>query len=177
MYTKYLLLSANTKYRNGDDIVSIGERIRYFRTLKGVTQKYLGVQIGLSSISAEVRIAQYENGVRTPKPDRIKEIAKVLNVSYLALEVPDLDTELGLIHTLFVLEDLYGLSPCELNGEFCLRLDKHKATEYIRILRILNDWKEQFAKVESGVLTVENYNHWRYWYPELDPRSGFIKIL
>ena len=172
-----MLPAANSLYRNGDDVVSIGERIRYFRTLKGVTQKYLGMQIGLSAVSAEVRMTQYENGARTPKPDRIKAIAQALNVSPTALDVPDLDTDFGLMHTLFVLEDLYGLRLDKLDGELCLRLDKHRGTDYIRTLRIFRSWKVQLDKLEAGELSKEDYDHWRYWYPELDPKSGFIKTL
>ena len=71
-------------------MLTLGERIRYFRIKKGVTQKYLGVQIGLSAASAEVRITQYENGSRRPKPDRIIKLANALNISPFALEIPAL---------------------------------------------------------------------------------------
>ena len=47
--------------------MAIGERIHFFRTLRGMTQKYLGTSIGFSESQADVRIAQYETGKRNPK--------------------------------------------------------------------------------------------------------------
>ena len=42
-------------------------------------------------------LAQYENGSRTPKADVTAALAKVLDVSPKALDVPDIDS-LSLIH-------------------------------------------------------------------------------
>ena len=49
--------------------MAIGERIHFFRTLRGMTQKYLGMAVGFPERSADVRLAQYETGTRTPKAD------------------------------------------------------------------------------------------------------------
>ena len=49
--------------------MAIGERIHFFRILRGMTQKYLGMALGFPEKSADVRLAQYENGSRTPKAD------------------------------------------------------------------------------------------------------------
>ena len=74
--------------------MAIGERIKYIRNLKNFTQKYLGQLIGFPEKTADIRIAQYESGTRTPKADITKELAKALEVSPLALDVPDIDSEL-----------------------------------------------------------------------------------
>ena len=79
--------------------MAIGERIKYIRNLKNFTQKYLGQLIGFPEKTADIRIAQYESGTRTPKADITKELAKALEVSPLALDVPDIDSGLGLMHT------------------------------------------------------------------------------
>lgn len=47
--------------------MAISERIHFFRNLRGMTQKYLGLQLGFPDKSADVRMAQYETGSRTPK--------------------------------------------------------------------------------------------------------------
>ena len=47
--------------------MATGERIRFFRTLRGMTQKYLGLLLGFPESSADVRLAQYESEDRTPK--------------------------------------------------------------------------------------------------------------
>ena len=49
--------------------MAIGERIHYFRLLRGMTQKQLGNAVGFTENTADVRIAQYESGVRTPKAE------------------------------------------------------------------------------------------------------------
>ena len=54
----------------------IGDRIRQIRMLKGLTQAELGEKIHLKGD----RIRQYENSVRTPKADKIAEIAAALDV-------------------------------------------------------------------------------------------------
>lgn len=49
--------------------MAIGERISFFRNMRGMTQKFLGMQVGFPEKSADVRLAQYETGTRTPKAD------------------------------------------------------------------------------------------------------------
>ena len=61
--------------------MAIGERIRFFRNLRGMTQKYLGQLVGFSAATADIRMAQYEAGKRTPKADLIEKLAYYLEVS------------------------------------------------------------------------------------------------
>ena len=105
--------------------MAIGERIRFFRNLRGMTQKYLGMLVGFPERSSDVRMAQYEAGARTPKADLTAALAKELDVSPQALNVPDIDSYIGLMHTLFTLEDVYGLTVEGQNGEVSLCVDGH----------------------------------------------------
>ena len=89
--------------------MAIGERIRFIRNLRGMTQKWLGQAVGFPQKTADIRMAQYESGSRTPKDDLVKSLADVLEVSPLALKVPDIDSDLGFIHTLFAIEDIHGI--------------------------------------------------------------------
>ena len=65
--------------------MAIGERIHFFRNLRGMTQKFLGMAVGFPEKSADVRLAQYETGTRTPKADLTAALAKELDVSPRAL--------------------------------------------------------------------------------------------
>lgn len=38
--------------------MATGERIRFFRTLRGMTQKYLGLLLGFPESSADVRLGK-----------------------------------------------------------------------------------------------------------------------
>ena len=143
--------------------MAIGERIRFFRNMKGITQKYLGMVVGFPERSADVRMAQYETGSRTPKADLTKTLADFFDISPDALTVPDIDTDIGLMHTLFALEDIRGLTIGEIDGEVCLRLDKSKGKTYAK-------------KLEAGEITREDYDRWRYNYPKYDTTLRWAKV-
>lgn len=81
--------------------MAIGERIRFMRNLRGMTQRWLGQAVGFPAKTADIRMAQYESGTRTPKEDLVNALANVLEVSPLALKIPDIDSDLGFIHTPF----------------------------------------------------------------------------
>ena len=147
--------------------MAIGERIRFIRNLRGMTQKYLGMAVGFPERAADVRMAQYESGTRTPKADLTNEIAHVLDVSPSALGVPDIDTEIGLMHTFFAMEDLYAIKIGEINGEVCLRLDKTDFNKWHSMLDRFRPWLEEKQRLERGEITKEEYDQWRYTYPEI----------
>ncbi len=117
-----------------------------------MTQKYLGTIVGFPERSADVRLAQYETGTRKPKAELTATLAQALDVSPQALDVPDIDSYIGLMHTLFTLDDLYGLSVGEADGEVCLKANKDKGKEAYELLKMLHAWKDttqQWTKVPS----------------------------
>ena len=65
----------------------------------------------------------------TPKEDLTKALAGVLDASPLALNVPDIDSYFGLMHTLFTLEDRYGLTIESRDGEAVFRIDPRKGKD------------------------------------------------
>ena len=107
--------------------MAIGERIKYIRNLRGMTQKWLGMAIGFDEKTADVRI-----------------------------------------HTLFALEDIYGIQIGDINGEVCLRLDKSKGIEYLTMFDIFNAWRKESDKLKNGEITKEDYDNWRYNYPRIE---------
>ena len=156
--------------------MAIGERIHFFRILRGMTQKYLGMLVGFPERSADVRLAQYETGTRKPKAELTAALAQALDVSPHALDVPDIDSYIGLMHTLFTLEDLYGLTVSEADGEVCLKVNKDKGNDAAELLKMLYAWKEQADKLSSGEISREEYNKWRYYYPQFDTTQRSVKV-
>lgn len=156
--------------------MAIGERIRFIRNLRGMTQKYLGIAIGFPERTADIRTAQYESGTRTPKADLTKKLANVLEVSPQALDLPNIDSEIGLMHTLFALEDIYGLKIGEIDGEVCLRLDKQRGSTYVSMFEMFNAWRLEAAKLEAREIIKEEYDQWRYRYPEFDSTQRWAKV-
>ena len=75
-------------------------------------------------------------------------MAGLFDISTHALTVPDIDTCIGLMHTLFTLEDVYGLKISKIDGELCLRLDKSNRDNYSEL-----DASQHWAKVPSKALS------------------------
>ena len=90
--------------------MSPGRRIRHYRMLKGMTQKALGIAAGFSPETADIRIAQYESSVRTPKHALLCTLAEALGVSPSALDIPRIKSHEVLKQLLLALEDEYGLT-------------------------------------------------------------------
>lgn len=155
--------------------MAIGERIRFFRNLRGMTQKYLGTLVGFPEKTADIRMAQYESGSRTPKVELTGNLAAALGVSALALSVPDIDSYLGLMHTLFAIEDRYGLTVAMGEDDAFLRVDPRKGRDAAELSEMLTAWADQAEKLRNGNITREDYDKWRYNYPQYDETSGYMK--
>ena len=138
--------------------MAIGQRIKFFRNRKGMTQKYLGEILGFLGKTSDVRMAQYESEARVPKAELVKEMAGIFDVSPYALNVPDIDTYFGLMHTFFALEDMYGLKISEIDGEICLHLDKTNSN-YTSLFRMFHSWQQEAAKLENGEISKEQMVH------------------
>ncbi len=146
--------------------MAIGERIRFIRNLRSMTQMRLGAAVGFDEKTADVRMAQYESGTRTPKEKLTADIAEALDVSPKALAVPDIDSYTGLLHTLFALEDLYGLTIGSIDDELCLRLDRDRGVTYLSMFDMFSEWRSESEKLKNGEITKAEYDAWRYNYPK-----------
>ena len=145
--------------------MATGERIHFFRTLRGLTLRQLGQAIGFPEKSADIRMAQYESETRVPKDEITQKLAQALDVSPQAIAVPDIDSYTGLMHTFFALEDRYGLKVSQIDGELCLRLNKIDNKSYLSMFDMLYAWNQMSEKLASGEISKEEYDQWRYYYP------------
>ena len=92
------------------DFMSPGRRIRHYRMLRGMTQKALGIAAGFPPETADIRIAQYESGARTPKYALLCTLAEALCVPPSVLDIPRIKSREALKKLLLALEDGYGLT-------------------------------------------------------------------
>ena len=60
--------------------MTVGDKIKKIRTFRGMTQKELGLAIGLEEKGADNRIAQYETNYRVPKRELLDKMAEALRV-------------------------------------------------------------------------------------------------
>ena len=116
--------------------MAMGERLRFFRKLRGMKLKELGRKMGFPEKSADVRMAQYEAETRTPKAELTAALANAL-------------------------EDTYGLRVEEADGEICLGVDASQGARAASLREMLRAWREQAAKLEAGEITREEYDRWR----------------
>ena len=155
--------------------MAIAERINYFRNKCGMTMKYLGQRLGYAEKSADVRVAQYESGNRKPKEDTIHALAEIFDVAPAALDVPDIDSYIGIMHTLFVLEDQYDLSADLIDGEPVLRFGTDiKKRDFL--WNLFTSWATEAARYRAGEISEEDYNAWRYHYPKFDKGNIWAEV-
>ena len=145
--------------------MAFGERIRKFRNMIGMTQQELGAKLGFSERTAIIRVGQYENENRKPKQDMINNMADILNVASEAITVPEIDSYIGLMHTLFALEDRYGLTITMLDGQICLKQDINHPNFDRSLADDLRSWYDKKSKLTSGSILASEYDHWRYCFP------------
>ena len=143
--------------------MTIGEKLKKFRTAHELSQKQLAIMSGMS----EPAIRNYELGNRTPNAKQIDKISGALGISSFALANPDIESYLGVMHSLFALEDMYGLHIDEYDGTMCLRLDKHNRSSH-ELLTRFTEWKSESEKLRNEEITKDEYDAWRYSYPRVE---------
>ncbi len=156
--------------------MAIGERIRFIRNLRGMTQKWLGQAVGFPEKTADIRMAQYESGSRTPKDNLVRALAQVLEVSEHALKVPDIDSNLGFIHTLFALEDLRGAKIRQEGTKIHIIFDGKNPKLDSNTYRMLLAWADQAEKLRNDEITKEQYDQWRYTFPAQDDTQLWARV-
>ena len=150
--------------------MAVGDRIKRVRNLRGMTQRELGVAIGFEAKTADVRIAQYESGTRTPKENTLRKISEVLDVNYRALYEPTLYAAEDIMYTLFELDEHYGDLTIYDVEDASDRFDiqKHKAVSFhVRLLDgFMAEWQQRKRELANGEITREEYMEWKLNWPQ-----------
>lgn len=157
--------------------MSIGDRIRFFRKIKGITQRELGLKLGYNEKTADVRVAQYESNRKIPRQETLVSIANILDVSVLALTAPSIDSMESLMHTLFLLEDEYGfqISMTDDGSNFILKIPQN-TTRYSELPTAIETWYYLSHDLHEGDISKEAYDTWRYHYPDIDVNTMAISL-
>lgn len=149
--------------------MAVGDRIKRVRNLRGLTQKELGHAIGFDDKTADVRIAQYESGTRTPKEDMLRKIAEILDVNYRSIYEPSLYAAEDVIYTLFELDEHYpiNLHAIEDNTD-PLSPEKHIAVNFNSHLldELLAEWQQRKKDLADGIISKAEYMEWKLNWPQ-----------
>ena len=123
--------------------MTVGQRIKRIRQHRGMTQKQLGILLGFPENTADVRIAQYESGTRTPKAEVIKKLTDLLSVSPTVFSHNICCSRDDFMQSIFWLEERKG------GGDIyvCLR-----------------EWETMKNKYEAGEISAEEYFQWKLTY-------------
>ena len=150
--------------------MAVGDRIKRVRNFRGMTQRELGVAIGFASKTADVRIAQYESGTRTPKEAMLRKISEALDVNYRSLYEPrDYHAE-DVMYTMFELDERYECMTIydveDTSDRFDIR--KHKAVSFnVRLLDgFMAEWQQRKKDLADGVISKAEYTEWKLNWPD-----------
>ncbi|KXU40742.1 helix-turn-helix domain-containing protein [Longibaculum muris] len=146
--------------------MSLGSNLKQIRLFRNKTLKELGQGLGFPFSSADVRIAQYESNKKKPKKDVIESLAYGLDVSEMAIDIPDIESVYGAMYTLFQLERSHALIIDEDDGEPIIRLNRDEFFKHKALYESLCDWLQESKNFKDGVITKEQYEEWKYNYPK-----------
>ena len=155
--------------------MSVGGRIRKARMFRDMSQRELGLMVGFTPSTADVRIAQYELGIRKPREALLRKIAEVLDVSYNALQEPTIYSVEDIMQTLFELDDLMPVSVHTLepvNGDedgedrFVIELGEHMLDRHLR------EWQLRKRELEAGEISPDEYMNWKLNWPRTSDQAG-----
>ena len=127
--------------------MTIGAKIRYIRALRNMTQAELGKAVHLSGD----RIRQYENNVRTPKKDKLEEIAHALDVDVSALSDINITSTVDIMHILFELEDELHLQIEKRGNRYSLTFGNESPSE-----KEINNFLDSWYNVQQKAIPQQN---------------------
>ena len=153
--------------------MSMGERIRRVRRLRGMTQRELGMALGFETNTADVRIAQYEAGTRKPKSALLESMAEVLDVERHSLEEPTVNSDREIMYALFELDERCPIAISETespDGED----DAHFAIDLMDNVpdRYLREWAQRKRELAQGEITMAEYREWKLNWPRTAEAVG-----
>lgn len=149
---------------------SLGEKIKFYREQKGLTQKQLADVCGIT----DTAIRNYEKGIRTPDEEIIRKIRAELDISYYTLtgKYDPLDPD---AYAHFIMESsfTYGARPIEIDGKYGLifgdglapKSKKSGFTHGETISLALQCWMQTLKDYEAGKISEEEYHIWISSFP------------
>lgn len=141
--------------------MAIGNKIKRIRNLRGLTQKEFGRLIGFDEKTADVRVAQYEAGTRTPKADLLRKMAEILDVNICYLSEPSLYSAEEIMFALFELDDNYPIKILDTpNEKYSVCFDS------VLMDGFLAEWQTRKQELADGIITPEEYLEWKMNFPK-----------
>ena len=74
------------------------------------------------------------------------------------------------------MKDNYGRKISKADEEVCLKVDVRKNKDAARPHKMLCSWQQAAAMLKAGKIFKEDYDKWRYHYPEFDKTQNYVKV-
>ena len=145
---------------------NLGQKIRFYRQIAGMTQKELGAACGVN----ESPLRNYELGNRYPDSDTIFEISNALEISPYVLATPDPISAASSLQYLFSMEKTLDLTPTTIDGKVYLEvsseIDVNDATvaPLSNLKRMFSHWATMYEKFINEEIDEETYLLWQAKY-------------
>ena len=139
-------------------MLDIGERIRFVRTFRGMSQTELAGKIGLgANENGRTRISQYENGKRVPKEELLEKISDALDVDSLYLSTKVHTHALDIAFDLLDWDNVepIEITRCEDGDGVLIKYDDFMFKNFFK------EWAEKQAALKEGIITKEQYIEWK----------------
>lgn len=147
-------------------MANLGQKIRFYRQITGMTQKELGIASGLN----ESTVRNYELGNRYPDEDTIFDIANALEISPYVLASPNPSSAASALQFLFSIEKTLELTPTNIDGKVYLEVssdievDDKAAAPLANLKRMLTHWSTMYEKFVNDEIDEDTYLLWQAKY-------------
>ena len=142
--------------------MTLGEKIKHHRNVKGLTQKQLGDMAGIH----EVTIRKYEANKISPKRDQLESIASCLGVplnEFIDLKIV-IDSDV--LPLLFAIDEVFDIEiTSDDNKTFKMEFKEPMLNHFLR------DWQSIKQLSEIGGVSPEDYELWK------NMRSSYTKTI
>lgn len=172
--------------------MTLGQKIKQIRLLRGLTQEDLAEKAGLERRNGSIRISQYESDKRIPNNDVIEMLSNALDVSPFVFLSADFSENSKLIHYLYNLESNFNITVSKCDSGISIHFPDRLETDIIKLsetytkdelidriaelpllsniygnlYRELEKWCEKKEEKNSNNLTREEYEEWKLKFPK-----------
>lgn len=136
--------------------LSQGARLEYVRRLRHMNEDDVVEYFGFGGRYPRKTFKSYEANYREPSKERLKDIAKLYEVSINAIKKYDFSNPIDVIYNLMWLEEEFPYY--EINFD----CDSYNKTEYNEIvIKTIKEWQQMKEKRENSEISDDEYLEWK----------------
>ncbi|MFR9193588.1 MAG: helix-turn-helix domain-containing protein [Anaerovoracaceae bacterium] len=142
--------------------MTLGEKIKFHRTMKGLTQKQLGDMTGIH----EVSIRKYESNKIAPKKGQLEKISQCLGVPFNTFIDTHISTDSDVLPLLFAIDEVFEVEiTSDDNKTFKMNFKEPMLNYFLR------DWQSMKQLLSVGGVSEDDYEMWK------KVRSTYTKVI